>query len=141
MAVARTRAVRVDIEKVRPLPDLEAMARRYFSVREAQSLLALPAAQRHESFFDYWTRREAWLKARGDGLAGAWEGSDIPTLERAQFIPPFALRRLPLPHGYVGAVAAAGSDWHATHAELWFGAGTWHVVSLDYEETRDPAIL
>ena len=141
VAVARTRAVGVDVEEVRPLPDLEAMARRYFSARETQALLALPAAQRHESFYRYWTRREAWLKARGDGLAGAWEGSDIARLERAQSNPPFGLRRLPLPHGYVGAVAAAGSDWHATHAELWFGAGTRHVVPLDYEDTRDPTIL
>ena len=83
----------------------------------------------------------AWVLIFSNGLAGAWEGSDIPTLERAQFIPPFALRDLMLPPEYVGAVAAAGSDWHATHAELWFGAGTRHVVPLDYEETRDPAIL
>jgi 4'-phosphopantetheinyl transferase len=119
VAVARTRAVGVDVEEVRPLPDLEAMARRYFAARETRALLALPAAQQHESFYRNWTRREACLKARGDGLAGAWERLETPE---------FALRDLMLPPGYVGAVAAAGSE-------------TRHVVPLDFEETRDPTIL
>lgn len=127
VAVTRLRAVGVDVENVRPLPELEALARRYLPAREARAVLARPAAERHESFLRYWTDREACLKARGDGLSGAWERLDITALQQASAHPPFALRRLALPPGYVGAVAAAGSDWN--------------VVALDFEERRDPAIL
>ena len=68
-AVALGAEVGVDIERVRPSDDLEDVARDYFSAREVAALLALPAALRPRAFFDCWTRKEAYIKAVGDGLA------------------------------------------------------------------------
>ena len=62
------RGCRVDLECVRRLPDLEEMADRSFSAAERVVFHALPANDRLEAFFNCWTRKEAFLKALGDGL-------------------------------------------------------------------------
>ncbi len=59
----------MDIERVRPLPDFETIARRMFSPHEQRVLGALPRAERPAAFFDCWTRKEAYIKVIGDGLA------------------------------------------------------------------------
>jgi 4'-phosphopantetheinyl transferase len=59
----------VDIEAVRPLPDQEDIVRRFFSPEECDEWLALDARQRDHAFFRCWTRKEAYLKALGDGLS------------------------------------------------------------------------
>jgi 4'-phosphopantetheinyl transferase len=68
-AVTGQRRVGVDIERLRALPDLEAIAERTFSLHERQALRQLPPAQRHEGFFNCWTRKEAYVKAIGEGLS------------------------------------------------------------------------
>lgn len=80
LALALECAVGVDLEPVRPLPDLEELAERFFTPREAASLLALPPAARPERFFRYWTRKEAWLKASGVGLAQPLHTVDVTDL-------------------------------------------------------------
>lgn len=69
VAVTAGRAVGVDLEYVRPLDDFEAIARRTFSASENEALRAVPEAQRRESFFRCWTRKEAFIKAVGQGLS------------------------------------------------------------------------
>ena len=61
--------VGIDLEEVRPLADAEAVAARFFSPLENEDLLDLPAADRLRGFYECWTRKEAFLKATGDGLA------------------------------------------------------------------------
>jgi 4'-phosphopantetheinyl transferase len=68
-AIARQREIGVDVERVRPLKDTETLARRFFSRGEYEALRALPEPSRLAAFFACWTRKEATLKARGDGLA------------------------------------------------------------------------
>lgn len=68
-AVAAKRRVGVDVERLRPLRDLEAVARRVFSSREQQTLNQLPPAERLRGFFNCWTRKEAYIKAIGEGLS------------------------------------------------------------------------
>jgi 4'-phosphopantetheinyl transferase len=58
----------VDVERIRPMDDAEQVASRFYSQREKDCLLALPAEQRAEAFFNCWTRKEAYLKAVGSGL-------------------------------------------------------------------------
>jgi 4'-phosphopantetheinyl transferase len=67
-AVAIGRDVGVDVEHVgrRVTHDV---AERFFSAREVADLHALPDDQQHVVFFDYWTLKEAYIKARGLGLA------------------------------------------------------------------------
>jgi 4'-phosphopantetheinyl transferase len=69
-AVTRGRAVGVDLEQMRPLPDLEQLVHRFFSPRECAVIDALPPAQKPGAFFKGWTRKEAYLKATGEGLSG-----------------------------------------------------------------------
>lgn len=59
----------VDIERVRPLPELSAMAERWFSPDERTGLLDLPMNLQVEAFHHVWTQKEAFIKARGQGLS------------------------------------------------------------------------
>lgn len=61
-------ALGVDLERIRAMDEAEEIASRFFSSREERCLLALPAEQRMEAFFNCWTRKEAYLKAIGLGL-------------------------------------------------------------------------
>jgi 4'-phosphopantetheinyl transferase len=67
--VAVGRDVGVDVENVdRQVPAGE-LARRHFSAREAADVLSRPAADQLDRFYDYWTLKEAYIKARGMGLS------------------------------------------------------------------------
>jgi 4'-phosphopantetheinyl transferase len=69
IAVARVPEVGIDVEDVaRPEVSMD-LARRFFSTSEADALDALPPAARPSRFFDYWTLKEAYIKARGLGLS------------------------------------------------------------------------
>lgn len=68
-AVGRHRRIGVDVERVRPLDDLAGLAGRNFSRAECAALFALPPARRPAAFFACWTRKEAYVKALGEGLA------------------------------------------------------------------------
>lgn len=68
-AFTRGREIGVDLEHIRALPDAGQIAARFFSAGENAAWLALPESQRLEAFFNCWTRKEAYLKAGGDGLA------------------------------------------------------------------------
>jgi len=70
-AFARDREVGVDVEYIHHVAEAKQIAERYFSEQEQKALLSLPLSQMYEQFFTYWTRLEAYLKASGDGLAGA----------------------------------------------------------------------
>jgi len=69
IAAGGGRELGIDVEKVRPLPDLLDVARRFFSAREVKALLATDANRRGEAFFACWTRKEAFLKVTGAGLS------------------------------------------------------------------------
>lgn len=68
-ALTGKRRIGVDIERVRPLADLEQIADRTFSPREREAIRRLAPEFRHEAFFNCWTRKEAYIKAIGEGLA------------------------------------------------------------------------
>jgi 4'-phosphopantetheinyl transferase len=68
-ALTRGREVGVDIEFVREDFARFDIAERFFSTREVSALRALPTEQHTAAFFDCWTRKEAYIKARGEGLS------------------------------------------------------------------------
>ncbi len=76
-AFARGRGLGIDLEWIKPLSDLEQIAASFFSRRENMVLQTLPRKQRSEAFFNCWTRKEAYLKATGDGLARPLEHFDV----------------------------------------------------------------
>ena len=61
--------VGVDIERIRPVDGLESAARRHFSTTEIAALEARPRHERTAAFYRCWTRKEAFVKAHGDGLS------------------------------------------------------------------------
>ena len=68
LAVTRAGDVGVDIEKQRPLPDVLRLAQTAFSPTELEELRGVPASAQEDAFFAGWTRKEAYIKARGDRL-------------------------------------------------------------------------
>ncbi len=59
----------VDVEHRRRLLEIEGIARRFFASDEVSALMALSEGERPEGFFNCWTRKEAYIKAVGDGLS------------------------------------------------------------------------
>jgi len=72
-AVACGGRVGIDVEAVRDDVDYERIAARFFSGRERAELMALPPPCRRLAFFHGWVRKEAYLKARGEGLTSPLE--------------------------------------------------------------------
>jgi 4'-phosphopantetheinyl transferase len=68
-AVAWDREIGVDVENVERPGDYIHLAERFFASSEAAHIAALPPSQQKEVFFDYWTLKESYIKARGMGLA------------------------------------------------------------------------
>lgn len=77
IAVTLDREVGVDVERVRPMPDVGAIVERYFAVPERAAWRALPDYERLAAFFRCWTRKEAYLKARGIGLSQGLDRCEV----------------------------------------------------------------
>lgn len=73
----RGREIGMDIELLKPMPDCEQISERFFSESERKVLRALPADRKEEAFFNCWTRKEAYLKAVGTGLAAPLDSFDV----------------------------------------------------------------
>lgn len=127
--VTQGRAIGVDLEIIRPIPDAEEIAKHFFSRREVLSLLALPESQRLEAFLNCWTRKEAYLKALGDGLTRPLDRFDVSVvpgepaeLVRVEWDPlereRWSLHALRLPWNAVAALAAEGHDLRVTYGRL-----------------------
>src|SRR5438132_2402197 len=68
-AITRHREIGVDVERIRPEVASETIAEHFFSPREVAVLRALPATLQATAFFACWTCKEAYIKARGEGLS------------------------------------------------------------------------
>lgn len=118
-AVALHREVGLDVEEHRPERSVKSIMIRYFAPAETDALLALPEAQRPAAFHRVWTRKEAWLKARGVGITiplDSFEVSHAPGDARLLATRPdaaeaarWSLRDLDLGAGYAGAIAVEGT--------------------------------
>jgi len=67
-AFSHGREIGVDVEAVHELRDADEIAARFFSRREHEAYLALDGGERALGFFNCWTRKEAFVKALGEGL-------------------------------------------------------------------------
>ncbi len=68
IALAEGAEIGVDVERERPMADMDAVARRVFTKREQEGLRPLAGRARAARFFQLWTAKEAFLKALGTGL-------------------------------------------------------------------------
>lgn len=119
-AFALKREVGVDVEHIRPEFAGEDIAARFFAAPEAEALRRTPAEERAAAFFGCWTRKEAYVKARGEGLslpldsfvvsvdAGAREVALDVCGDEAESRRWTVISLLPA-EGYMAALAAEGS--------------------------------
>ncbi len=122
IAITRGRAIGIDIEHIRSGRAEEAIAQRFFSTGECASLMSLPAGQRRDAFFNCWTRKEAYIKARGEGLSlplNSFEVSlkpgDPATLLYSNEGPAetrrWTMRTICPGKGFAGCLAVEGNSW------------------------------
>lgn len=77
IATCLGRNIGVDIEWVRHDLDVHEIAQRFFSAAENEALQAMPDSLRYDTFFSCWTRKEAFVKARGEGLSCPLDSFDV----------------------------------------------------------------
>jgi 4'-phosphopantetheinyl transferase len=77
VALTLGREVGIDVERVRPSLDVANIVERYFAPGERAAWRALPECQRLAAFFRCWTRKEAYLKARGVGLSSGLDRFEV----------------------------------------------------------------
>jgi 4'-phosphopantetheinyl transferase len=121
-AVARERELGIDIERLREDFDWRGIAAHYFSPHEATTLGSLPPAAQTQAFFNCWTRKEAYIKARGEGLSMPLDQFDVSFApdEPARLVrninapletSRWSLRELHPGLGYAAAIAVERHDW------------------------------
>lgn len=121
--VVRNRRAGIDIESTsRRMRDADKIARRFFSATESAAFLALPRQEKQQAFFRCWTRKEAFIKAIGEGLTHPLHLFDVAFLPDE---PPALLRTRPDPaeagkwtllafdpgEGYTAAAVIEGKDF------------------------------
>jgi 4'-phosphopantetheinyl transferase len=93
LALTRAGPVGVDLERIRPVTDSTRLVSRFFSPREDAAFRALPEEQKPAAFLRLWTRKEAWLKATGEGITQSLGQVEV------SFLPGEPPRLLSLPGG------------------------------------------
>jgi 4'-phosphopantetheinyl transferase len=122
IAVALGRELGVDLEAVKAVDDRDAVARRFFSVPENQVYDAIPEEARDLAFFTCWTRKEAYIKAIGEGLSMPLDRFDVTLRpgEPAHLLctrgdpdqaARWTLRELDPGPGWLAALAVEGGGW------------------------------
>lgn len=125
IAIATDAEVGVDLEYLRARSDYADIARYFFSAAEADQLRALPDPLYADAFLACWTKKEAYLKACGNGLTGSLDGFSIPlttdptevsvdldaSSNDAAPARPWSLYTLQPAPGYIGALAIEGGGW------------------------------
>jgi 4'-phosphopantetheinyl transferase len=116
------RHIGIDIERIRVDFDHEQLAAQFFSPQENAMLRCLPAHMKTEAFFSCWTLKEAYIKAKGDGLSlplNQFDVSLVPgepaTLLNYRGDPQeasrWSLKQLRAGPGYTAALAVEGHGW------------------------------
>lgn len=121
-AFTYNRHVGVDVEQMRPNVDFLALSKQVFSPQEQQRFRLLPSAQIMDAFYNGWTRKEAFIKAKGMGLSLPLDQFDVTMVpgEPARlcattFNPPeveqWSMIELAPGAGYKGALVVEGHSW------------------------------
>jgi 4'-phosphopantetheinyl transferase len=114
--------VGVDLERIRPDFDGDEVARRFFSPSEVACLNQFSVAARQQAFFQCWTRKEAFIKAKGLGLSIALDQFDVTLAadEEAALLRTrwdeseaarWSLQEIDVGPDYAAAVAIEAEDW------------------------------
>src|SRR5205823_1032898 len=126
-AFTYSRNLGIDVEYMRSNVEYEQLAQHFFSPYENAILHAVPTDLKREAFFNCWTRKEAYIKARGEGLSIPLDVFDVSlrpgepaalldSREEAQEVARWSLYELAPGPDYAGAVAVEG---HGLHLRCW----------------------
>ncbi|MCP3959127.1 MAG: 4'-phosphopantetheinyl transferase superfamily protein [bacterium] len=121
-AFTRGAELGVDVEILRPIPDAQQIAEHFFSVEEREVLRTVREERKSDAFFNCWTRKEAYIKAIGEGLSEPLDRFSVTLLpeEPARFLhlggdrrraASWTLHHLVPEAGSVGALALEGEGW------------------------------
>jgi 4'-phosphopantetheinyl transferase len=127
--VTLEREIGVDIEKIRQDMSITDLAKRFFSNREYEELIKLSAEQQKQGFFNCWTRKEAYLKATGQGLkfplshfdVSLTPGKPAAFLEHRtdpEQISLWSIVELDVGPGYAAALSVEGKDFTISYENL-----------------------
>ena len=123
LAIAHMREVGVDIEGVRNnVVDIVEICETVLSEPEKQALVRFGSEDKRTNFLQFWTLKEAYIKADGRGVSAPLERIDVSSPEGRVAVldeatgewrtcPRWELRTLAPVPGYVAALAAEGQDW------------------------------
>jgi 4'-phosphopantetheinyl transferase len=117
LAFAASCELGVDLESIRRDFAGDEIAQRYFSKEELEELRALPEAMRTQGFFECWTRKEAYIKARGLGLQIPLQSFSVsltpgqPETLQSEDASRWTLRSIDVSPGFAGAVVLEGRNW------------------------------
>jgi 4'-phosphopantetheinyl transferase len=125
-AVTWRRLIGVDLEQIRPIPGVEQLVESYFSSSEQEAFRSVSTESQMEAFYRCWTRKEAFVKAKGLGLALPLDSFSVTlapgepagllqVADDPREVSRWALRDLEPSTGYVGALAVEGTGWRAAH--------------------------
>ncbi|HEU5228391.1 MAG TPA: 4'-phosphopantetheinyl transferase superfamily protein [Ktedonobacteraceae bacterium] len=128
-AFSYVRELGVDVEYMRTNIEYDDLARHSFSPNERAVLVGLPPEVKQQAFFNCWTRKEAYIKARGMGLSlnlALFDMSLIPgepiallhSREDPREVTRWRFYELAPGPGYAGALAVEGQEW-ALHCWQW----------------------
>lgn len=127
-AVSCDRSIGIDLEYIRPIADIEQIVKSFFSDYEKTVFEHLPSHQKQVAFFNCWTRKEALIKAVGDGLTLPLDSFDVSFApsqparllriksERASS-KHWSLKDLTLEPNYAAALVVEGNGWNLTCLE------------------------
>ena len=113
LAVTFGQEVGVDVERLDREVDYANIARRFFAPSEVTEFFAFPPAERPRAFCTGWTRKEAYIKARGMGMAFALDGVEVSLDPHAPArlsapAPGWSLHNLDPGEGFVAALVVEG---------------------------------
>jgi 4'-phosphopantetheinyl transferase len=127
IAVTQNHDIGVDVEHIHHIPEMSIMARDNFSAYEQETLFNLPEQEWERAFYRCWTRKEAYIKATGDGFSMPLRDFDVtltqdetPRILRASGDDParWSLVHLEPDADYVGAICIEGRDFTVIHRQL-----------------------
>jgi len=121
-AFSLNRELGIDLELVRADFGGAEVAQRFFSRCEIEILEKLPKALAGQAFFNCWTRKEAYIKAIGEGLSMPLDLFDVSLApgepaallrnqRNAEEVSRWSMQTLAAPDGYVAALVVEGNDW------------------------------
>lgn len=122
-AITRNREIGIDLEYIRRELEYLQVAERFFSPKEASFLRDQPAALQQEVFFTGWTRKEAYIKAKGKGFSLSLSDFDVSltpghsakllrTGNDSKEASRWSLVDLKPGNDYLATLAVEGHDWH-----------------------------